>query len=51
MGNDLYPLTVHASCGHSMLVASKEQQDAFEESHREGCDADECFEQVDDFRL
>ena len=51
MNNHFYPLTVHASCDHSMVVTSKEQQDAFEEDHRERCDATEFSEQVDEVRL
>jgi hypothetical protein len=51
MNSHFYPLTVHASCGHSMSVTSKEQQDAFEKDHRERCGATEFPEQVDEVRL
>jgi len=48
MSDDIYPLTVTASCGHAMAVRSKEEQEEFEADHRERCNADDQFvEQVD----
>jgi hypothetical protein len=52
MSDDFFPLTVTASpCGHSMRVESKQQEEAFEKSHRERCGADDFTEQVDNKRL
>jgi hypothetical protein len=46
-----YPLTVRASCGHSMRVVSPAQQDEFEQDHQERCGAAEFVEETANFLL